>query len=568
MFAADSKSLVVRSKDASIHVWDVATGKVRKKFSGPPVLSLGRSASRLRPTHFPGLALSADGKLLAVYHFSSTIRLWDLDTGKEAQAYGGHQESVTSVAFSTDGKRLATASQEGILVWDRATGKEMRRVEGVGHFSNRSKVALAPDGLTMIQATELGCRRWNTSTGKELGHWQMDAGQLALSPDAKVLAAAARTTLVLRDTTTGKELHKIEMPNGKGIRCLAFTPDGQRVAVARDGGASNAEVHVFETSSGKPVVKLASPPNDFVLDLAFSPDGRVLATASSAGGFVLGPANSLYGSEICIWEVTTGNKRKQWKVESVVYRLAFTPDGQTLASSAADGAISLWQVMTSKELTRLRGHQGSILDLAFAPDGKVLASASSDTTVLLWDTGKHRPAVTPVVNLTPEKLQALWDDLGNMDAAKAYAALAALQAAPGQTVALLQRQLPPASIKVDPEKITRLIGDLDSNSFMVREKARQELEKYGELAEPQLRKALEDKPSLEMQQRVQQLLDRALGSSPERLQDIRGIEALEHIGTAEARQVLESLARGTAGALRTRQAEGALRRLGAAARSN
>src|SRR5207249_4252058 len=117
-------------------------------------------------------------------------------------------------------------------------------------------------------------------------------------------------------------------------------------------------------------------------------------------------------------------------------------------------------------------------------------------------------------------------------------------AAPDQSLPLLKSRLRPA-VPADPQRLERWITDLDSNQFNVREKASQELEKVGEPAEPALRKALEAHSSPEVRRRVDQLLEKLeLAQSPQRLQRLRAIEVLEHIGTPEAQAVLKALAKG------------------------
>jgi hypothetical protein len=336
------------------------------------------------------------------------------------------------------------------------------------------------------------------------------------------------------------------------------------VAAACDDSSSQFEVTVFEVSSGNLVCQFAEKhegrekrknEGGIITAIAFAHDGRTLATTSHtlSGSTLVG--------KVRLWELATGKERRQWQAPSYHHdALAFSPNSRMLVTAGDD--TSLWDVATGKELCRLRGHQGAIAAVAFAPDGKLIATASNDTTVLLWDISKYVQAPMPAAPLTAGELQALWSDLASPDAGKAYAALAALESRPDQAVSLLRLQLPPIAVKADAQKTTRLIADLDNSEFAVRQKAAQELQKLGELAEPELRKALADKPPLEVQQRIQQLLERVTGvRTAERLQEYRAIEVLERIGTAAARQALKSLAEGTPGPLRTREAQEALRRL-------
>jgi hypothetical protein len=182
--------------------------------------------------------------------------------------------------------------------------------------------------------------------------------------------------------------------------------------------------------------------------------------------------------------------------------------------------------------------------------------------VLTWDalnlTGDAPAAGKP----SDRELEALWADLAGGDAARAYRALRALVAAPEQTIPFLRQHVRPAATP-DPKHLARLIADLDADEFPVREEATRALENLGPPARPALRQALEGRPSDEVRQRIERLLERPEGSAlpAGELGTWRALEVLEHIGTAEARRVLEKLAAGGAGARPTEGARAALRRL-------
>jgi HEAT repeat protein len=158
-------------------------------------------------------------------------------------------------------------------------------------------------------------------------------------------------------------------------------------------------------------------------------------------------------------------------------------------------------------------------------------------------------------------MEHLWSDLRSADATRAYQALWSFTAAEG-AVRFLKGRLRPVLVPGEPH-LSRLLADLDSDRFAVREQAAVELQRLGLLAEPALRQALEGKPSLEVRRRVEQLLGKLQGSvvHPNTLRALRAVEALEHIGNPEARQVLESLAKGVSQARLTQEARASLERL-------
>jgi hypothetical protein len=244
--------------------------------------------------------------------------------------------------------------------------------------------------------------------------------------------------------------------------------------------------------------------------------------------------------------------------------LAYSPDGAILAGNSLlwgdRSVIRFWDAVRGEELpTRFRGHQGSVTLLRFAPDGRTLLSGSTDTTVLAWDTRRLRGPRVPA-DLDAREAEAFWADLPGGDAKKAYAAVRALSAAPA-ALALFREHLKPATV-ADPERVARLLTDLGSERFAVREQAGEELQKLGDTVEPLLREALAKGPDAEVRHRIERLLEAVEGhGSPDALRGMRSLEVLERLGTPEARELIERLAGGAPGALLTRQAEAARQRL-------
>jgi hypothetical protein len=163
--------------------------------------------------------------------------------------------------------------------------------------------------------------------------------------------------------------------------------------------------------------------------------------------------------------------------------------------------------------------------------------------------------------LTPTDLESLWADLGSNDGVKAYQAIVAMENDPQRVVPFMAKHLRPIT-KVEPQRISRLIVDLDNNRFSVREEAQRELEELVSLAEKQLRRTLASRPSVEARRRIETLLDRLDPvKNPARLQTLRAVEVLEHIGTPEAQRVLKSLSQGAPEARLTQESKAATERL-------
>jgi hypothetical protein len=284
--------------------------------------------------------------------------------------------------------------------------------------------------------------------------------------------------------------------------------------------------------------------------VVLSPDGRMLTKNGRP-------------KTISVWETSTGRQRLLLEGhEDSTECVAFAPDARTLASASWDNTIRLWDVETGRELRKLTGHRGKADSLAFSADGRTLVSTGDDTTVLFWDvadvTRRKRPRVDP---LTERKWETLWTELIQSDAAKAYAAMVRMIDDGPTTIAALKDRLHPVR-PVDAEKLARLLKDLDSDQFAMREKAGRDLEKLADATQLELRRALA-RPgvSLDLRRRLEAILASITETSGERLRTLRVIEVLERLGTPEARELLKVLADGAPGALATTAARDTLKRL-------
>jgi hypothetical protein len=302
-------------------------------------------------------------------------------------------------------------------------------------------------------------------------------------------------------------------------------------------------------------VRIEAPP--YGTRLAFSPDGRVLAFAAGDWNTVL----------VRLWDTASGKElcRYAGHRESVG-ALMFCPDGKLVASGSAfhfqkDHSVHVWEAATGRLIRCFDGHRSGVGGVAFSPDGLTAAGDGWDSTILLWDiTGRRLDGRWHARALPPHELDDYWATLAGEDTARAYDAVWKLVASPEQAVALLRKHLS-ALPRPDTQRVARLLAELDSDDFMVRQRAAEELGKFGDAIVPELRRALDAKPPLETRRRVQQLLDQARDWTADRLRDHRAIQALEYIGSTQAKELLERLARGAPGTHRTEEAKAVLRRL-------
>jgi WD40 repeat protein len=542
-FSPDGKYLACGS-EGTIGLFETASGKEVRRFE--------RHAGFVY-----ALTFSPDGKSLASAE-GYTVSLWDVATGKRRLPFAGHESPVSSLAFSPDGTGLASGDgvDGTLIVWDLKTRKP--RFSCTGHFPGVMSVAYSPDGRVLATGDggrgtgglDAQIRLWGSAAGALLrqfsGHLN-SVQSLAFSPDGKTLASGGHDARArLWDVATGKRLRQIRGADSP-FKSITFAPDGKTVLIAGSWG----ELALWRTDSGQ-MVRDLGPAGDQrrgVLNAAFLPDGGTVLSREYAEGMP-----NLH--EVRFWDGASGRLLRAFPLPAGDYSdpasCAVSPDGKTLAISGGfrDPTVQLWDTTTGKPLNRLKGHMGAVSALAFSADGKLLATGGRDTIVLLWDVARLR-------------LEYLWSELagGQDDAARALKKLATT---PGEAVPYLKERLQRAA---DVEgRVRSLVIDLDDDAFEVREKASGELERLGPDAAFALRAALEGSPSLEVRNRIQKVLakiekpgDQAPGLTS------RGVwlalALLEELGTPEAREALEELARGPEKSTVAREARAAVERL-------
>jgi len=484
---------------------------------------------------------------------------------KELRTLSGHRTAIWCVAFSSDGKLLAT-STPGFLgppgefkIWDFASGRETLSIQT---GQSVRCVSFSPDGKTFATAetNDQGAAMVrDIATGNVIhtlvGH-KSSIDTLAYSADGKWLATAGLDqSVIIWDAKTGQELKTLTGHKGS-VYPVAFSPVGQRVL---SGDATGVAI-LWDAESGKEL-QVLSGHSKAVQAVAISKDNKTLATGS-------------WDRTVKLWNADTGKEIATLKGHTnAILNVEFSPDGRTLASSGGQWGdrrqevevtnsteVILWDVDTGKAITTLGGHTERIFGVAFSPDGNFLATTSFDKTVKIWKGFRARPSAMPP---SANELASLWEKLAGDDVGKASIAVDVLAGAPTQAIPFLDERL--RAVKPDKAEMTiaALIRQLDDDDFDVRQKGSQELAKLGHSAVPHLKTALNKQPTPEVKQAIEVLLSSmnqiAFTNEQRRLQ--WAIMALELAGTLEARKILQEVAKGNAGAWLAREASASLKRL-------
>ncbi len=353
----DAKHIISGSFDKTIKVWDLESGK--------DILTLSGHADWVS-----SVTITPDAKNIISGSSDKTIKVWDSESGKEIRTLSGHGGMVSSVAVTPDAKHIVSGSSDKtIKVWDLESGKQIRTLQG--HTSWVYSVAVTQDVKHIISgSSDKTIKVWDLESGAQIHTFKGHAGlvySVAVTQDSKhIISGSSDKTIKVWDLEFGKQIRTLQ-GHTSWVYSVAVTQDASHII----SGSYDKTIKVWDLESGEQIRTLQGH------------DGLVTSVVITDEKYLISGSDD---KTIKVWDLEAGEQNRAFKGHAgLVNSVAVTHDARYLISGSYDKTIKVWDLESGEQIRTLQGHDGFVTSVVVTQDTKHIISCSYDKTIKVWD---------------------------------------------------------------------------------------------------------------------------------------------------------------------------------------